>query len=245
MNDKLKSRIAALMAKTVENGCSEEEAASAATLLANMLDMHGVTIADVTAMLTSKETVDVTKMNWTSGKKLHEAYLVAQPIAAFFGCKVWRSLHGGDLPAIVFFGLSQDAYAACTLLETVKVSMDTEWQRYLKTVPWDRRGSGKTVRMRTSFMNGMILRLTSRLSAMLDERNKANAPPPGGGTALVVLKNQLVEREFKSLEMKLTASRSTRARSSSNDAHQAGMAAGDRTSLSAGKGVTETKRIAG
>ena len=45
--EKLKGRIQALRAKTVENGCTEEEALSAAAKVADLLDQYDLSLTDV------------------------------------------------------------------------------------------------------------------------------------------------------------------------------------------------------
>src|SRR3982750_2639624 len=45
--DKLKVRIQALRAKTIDNGCTEEEALSAAAKVAELLDRHDLSLTDV------------------------------------------------------------------------------------------------------------------------------------------------------------------------------------------------------
>ncbi len=45
--DKLKTRILALRAKTIENGCTEDEALSAAAKVAALLDRYDLSLTDV------------------------------------------------------------------------------------------------------------------------------------------------------------------------------------------------------
>jgi hypothetical protein len=45
--DKLKLRIQALRAKTIANGCTEDEALSAAAKVAELLDRHDLSLSDV------------------------------------------------------------------------------------------------------------------------------------------------------------------------------------------------------
>ena len=45
--DKLKVRIQALRAKTVDNGCTEDEALSAAAKVAELLDRYDLSLTDV------------------------------------------------------------------------------------------------------------------------------------------------------------------------------------------------------
>ena len=45
--DKLKTRIQALRAKTIDNGCTEDEALSAAAKVAELLDRYDLSLTDV------------------------------------------------------------------------------------------------------------------------------------------------------------------------------------------------------
>jgi hypothetical protein len=45
--DKLKLRIQALRAKTIDNGCTEDEALSAAAKVAELLDRYDLSLSDV------------------------------------------------------------------------------------------------------------------------------------------------------------------------------------------------------
>ena len=45
--DKLKARIQALRAKTIDNGCTEDEALSAAAKVAELLDRYALSLTDV------------------------------------------------------------------------------------------------------------------------------------------------------------------------------------------------------
>ena len=56
--DRLKARIAALLAKTVENGCTEGEALSAAAKVAELLDRHALSLSDVEIRESPCERVD-------------------------------------------------------------------------------------------------------------------------------------------------------------------------------------------
>ena len=45
--DKLKTRIQALRAKTIDNGCTEDEALAAAAKVAELLDRHDLSLTDI------------------------------------------------------------------------------------------------------------------------------------------------------------------------------------------------------
>jgi hypothetical protein len=45
--EKLKNRLLALRAKTIANGCTEEEALLAATKVAELLDRHDLSLSDL------------------------------------------------------------------------------------------------------------------------------------------------------------------------------------------------------
>ncbi|NDF13426.1 MAG: DUF2786 domain-containing protein [Proteobacteria bacterium] len=243
MDERLKARIAALRAKTMENGCSEEEAATAARLLGNILDMHGLTLGDVENMVRTKDASGCKQFYWGQGRRLGEIQYVAWPIAKLFDCKVWRH-NAGVEQRLAYFGLEQDAFAACAMTDMIENAMETEWRRWFNRegkaiqaaaaavgdVLALRKTHGK--RQRGDFMMGMAGRLTQRLEEMRVERMRLQIEGTPG-TALVVLKDQLVTQAFAEMQMNLRPGRRPKDRSDT-EARRAGVAAAERVNITVG-----------
>lgn len=231
----IRKKIKALMQMTVENGCTEAEALNAAKLLSAVLDEHGLSVSDIEAGGTEETTVG--KETWEDGTvNIHDVVRVAPAIARLFDVKVWRQ-PAGKRKVIVYFGFPQDTAAAHAMTTLLRDAMEREWQAF-KRSPAAREAEMSTRSMRPSFMFGMAQRLIQRLGEM----KKARATPTTG-TALIVLKNQVVATEFNKLGVELGRSRG-RSRGSSASAFAAGVAAGERVGLTAGPHVRETRKVA-
>ena len=84
--DKLKARIQALRAKTTDQGCTEQEAISAAAKVAELLDRHDLSFAD----LDRREDLCTRGAFETYRKKRVPLDSCIGAIAHFCDCRVWR-----------------------------------------------------------------------------------------------------------------------------------------------------------
>src|SRR3954470_21486634 len=99
--DKLRSRIQALRAKTIANGCTEDEALSAAAKVAELLDRHDLSLSDVELRASSWER----RFYETFRKKRIPLVACIGAIAHFCDCRVWREKSPAGENRYVFFGL--------------------------------------------------------------------------------------------------------------------------------------------
>ena len=102
--DRLKARIQALRAKTVENGCTEQEALAAAAKVADLLDQHDLSLSDVEIREEPCERAVVE----TYRRQRVPLDGCVNAIAAFCDCRVWREKNSEGEHRYVFFGLSPD-----------------------------------------------------------------------------------------------------------------------------------------
>ncbi len=84
--DKLKTRIQALRAKTIDNGCTEDEALSAATKVAELLDRYDLSLTDVEMRDAPCERREYE--TWRKKRILIDGCIGA--VAHFCDCRVWR-----------------------------------------------------------------------------------------------------------------------------------------------------------
>ena len=106
--EKVMDRIAALRAKTILNGCTEEEALSAAAKVAELLDRHALSMSDVEMRASPCERlVFETRRN----KRIPLDACVAA-IAHFCDCMVWREKDPAGAISFVFYGMPEDIAAA-------------------------------------------------------------------------------------------------------------------------------------
>ena len=148
-------------------------------------------------------------------------------IARFCDCKVWVS-RDTMMPSYVFFGFDADTALAGYLFTVIDRAMGTELTAFRAAHPRLRgvglRGASK------SFQQGMAARVADRLDEMHRARDASVAAQRSTGTALILVKHQVVEDAFRETEIRLvSAGRLSRARL--NGAFRQGLAAGDRVNL--------------
>ena len=102
--EKLKARIQALRSKTVENGCTEEEALSAAAKVADLLDQYDLSLTDIELREEPCERAEFE----TRRKQSIPLDACIPAIAEFTDCKVWREKNQLGEFRFVFFGMRPD-----------------------------------------------------------------------------------------------------------------------------------------
>jgi len=239
----LKGRIAGLMRMTIENGCSEAEAASAASKISDLLDLYGLTATDVEAHINNPANqTNIGPANFGDKARLHDAWRVAKSVADLFDCMIWQTTArdaNGVGKRLVFFGYPQDTEAATALMAVIQAAMEREWKAWYD--PSNKADATKHGRVyRAGFMGGMAERLNARLRALKVERN---AKAVTTGTSLVILKGQVVARALRDTNIKLGRAGSRRSSAGDAGARDAGRAAGDRVNFSGGRAVSQTRKI--
>jgi Protein of unknown function (DUF2786) len=228
--DRLKTRIQALRAKTIDNGCTEAEAVSAAAKVAELLDRHDLSLTDVEI----REAPCERREYETRRKKRIPLDDCIGAVANFCDCRVWREKNQAGETRYVFFGLGSDIEVAHYLTELIDSAVRSELGRY-KTKPEYRRFRHNERSMaNSSFALGMVASVAEKLTAMKAGRDQANF---GCGRGLVVLKAVSVDAEFGKLGLKLRMARGT-GRMVSTTAYEAGGAAG--ASLAINPAIRET-----
>lgn len=193
----VKARLQALRAMTIENGCTEHEAMVAAQFARKILHQHGLSVEDVQGIADSDEwDKSLERLNFCTHVFEHDACLMG--VAAFFDCRVWSEGHSRT--RFIFLGLSQDVHAAVTLAEIVGQAMTSAWRDYelhkrILPLGW-RDDQRQYARIRAAFMSAMARKVSSRLAAA--KRGMAEH-----GTALIVLKQDLIARAMRKLGVKL------------------------------------------
>ena len=105
--EKLETRIQALRAKTIANGCTEDEALSAAAKVAELLDRYDLSLSDVEMRAAPCELA-----YQASRKKRIPLDECIGAVAEFCDCRVWREKRGDGAARYVFFGLPSDIAGA-------------------------------------------------------------------------------------------------------------------------------------
>jgi hypothetical protein len=224
--DKLKTRIQALRAKTIDNGCTEDEALSAAAKVAELLDRYDLSLTDVElrAAPCERRTFE------TYRKKRIPLDDCIGAIAHFCDCRVWREKNAIGENIYVFFGLRSDIEVAHYLTELIDTAVRTDLGRYKTSAAYGKFRHQDRHLANSSFTLGMVASIADKLVQMKASRDRVNETT---GRGLVVLKTSVVDAEFDKLDLKLKSTRSN-SRMVSMTAYEAGGAAGESLTISPG-----------
>jgi hypothetical protein len=234
---RVKARIKALTEKTVANGCTEAEALSAAEMVGRLLERYALSMDEIEVRSARCVQVEV-----ELGSRRRGPIDGAIPATArFCDCKVWlapaaRAGAGGSVreqprPGIryIFFGFETDTALAAYLFVVIGRAIATETVAFKQANP-----RLKAIRLRqasSSFQHGLVARVAARLDTMHEEREASVRALRVTGTALIVVKHQVVEDAFRETKVRLVSMNGLGPRVSTKH-YEAGWAAGDRVNLS-------------
>ena len=225
--EKLLQRIKHMMQITEERGATEAEALVATRKIGELLEKYNLSMNEVEIRDTTCIMGEV-----TVGKaRAHPVISVASAIASFVGVKLWKSK--GHNIKVVFFGLPHDVEVATYFIVLCQNSMESEWALFKKSVSYAKESAthnGNSIR--TSFMHGMADRLSGRIDEMNQEVVQTR-DKQAESTALVLVKNQTIDQDFKGLNINLRSSRSSFT-VRSDSAFHSGMAAANSVGLNRG-----------
>ncbi len=213
--DRLKSRLQALRAKTVMNGCTEEETLAAAAKVAELLDRHDLSLSDLEIREEQCEQSAI-----ATNKKQRQPISVCVPaIAAYCDCKVWREKDVEGRIRYVFFGLRPSIEMAHYVYDVISVTMQNAWEQYARTQRFIRYGHDE----KGSFLFGMAVSIGDKLMMLKAERD--DAIKINMGRDLVVVRHAVVEAEFAKLDLNLRRGRASGKKVAAG-AFEAGQSAG-------------------
>jgi hypothetical protein len=241
--DSLIKKIKALLGKTTENGCTEQEALTAAAHAATLMEQYDLTFKDIEKEIREQK-FDTNRRPFghhgPSGRRHYPAARdCVRGVANFFDCEYW--FHGIDL---VFFGTADDTNLAHSMVTMLQGAIQHEADAYLmRTVSNEHRKS-----LRASFEHGMTERIQARLLALKRARTEADKKahealatqdtstfhPP-----VVVAKQLAVRENFEALgiRLRMTARSWT---TGSHEGYRAGQVAGERVNLGARRGLLKS-----
>jgi Protein of unknown function (DUF2786) len=220
---RVKARIKALAEKTVSNGCTEAEAMAAAEMVGRLLERYALSMNEID--LREERCVQLNVP--MGGKQRRPIDGCVTAIARFCECKVWIS-RDEIAPSYVFFGFESDTVLAGYLFNVIDRCMRTELSVFRVSHP---RLGGVILRQASkSFQQGMAARVAERLNGMQRERDISVAAQRSTGTALIVVKHQVVEDAFTQTEIRLVSA-GGQSKMRINGAFRQGLAAGERVNL--------------
>jgi hypothetical protein len=191
---KVKEKIRALAAKTVDAGCTEQEANSAMIKVGELLAQYKLSMNEVDV----RAETCIQMVCGTGKLKLAQHSVFSMSLARFCSVKVWSSKAPKQW-TFVFFGLESDVQMASYLFQVIDRAMNTEVARYKQTAEY-KYAEVHRKRLSNSFQNGFAYRIHERLSKMAREAEAARRANPAmsSSTALVVIATEKkVEEEFK------------------------------------------------
>ena len=221
---KVKTRIRALTARTVERGCSEAEAMAAAEKVGELLAIYGLTMNEVELR---EEVCTQRNLQFNDPRRAAINWLFPA-LLRFTGCRGWTV----GRSEFVLFGLDPDVQMAEWLLLVLAGALTREEAAYRASKAYAPRRAAVQAVLR-SFRLGFADRVAQRLDAMsAAQEQAAEAARAAGptGTALVFLKEQKIVEGFRALGINLrSVTRRTVVRDSG--AFGQGRAAGERVGL--------------
>jgi hypothetical protein len=211
-------RIQALRAKTVAQGCTEQEALASAQKVAELLDRYGLSLDEIEMRERPCEGIGVD----TGRKRTSPIDDCAPAIADFYDCRMWFEKTASGSLRFVFFGLPEDVAAAHYLYDLIVVAFKTETDAFKKRSKADISGRNSSRSFQIGFGHGICL----KLNALKAERDKATRK--ADGRALAVVKSSVVEDEMEKLGLSFLAKERNRSRKVLVDDYRAGVAAGEK-----------------
>ncbi|NKE45093.1 DUF2786 domain-containing protein [Roseomonas frigidaquae] len=234
--EKVKGRIRALAAKTIDRGCSEAEALIAARKVGELLEVYGLTMSEVELR---QETCLQRQVTMT-GPRLQAVSIIFMAVIRLTGTRGWTNGRGN----LVLFGLEPDVLMGEYLLHLVAGAVDHEEAVFRASEAYSRSRQAPQQRLR-SFRYGFAERVSARMEEIAAHREAAEAAaqqPGSTSTALVVVKERRIEEAFRDLGIRLR-SRSTTRRVSDRGAYRQGQQAGGRVSLERPVGAGAGRRV--
>jgi hypothetical protein len=226
--DKIKLKIKALAAKTVDNGCSEHEAMSAMLGVGRLLSQYNLTMEECDVRQSPCKTIYI-DIGRTHRHPIDHCVVA---LANLVSVKCWFHRHYGKPSSYAFFGQESDLELVDYLFKVIHRAIETESELFKQDERYYVIGEAGLRRSATvSFQRGMACRISQRLSELKKQNDAELARHRPTGTSLVVLKKQLIEEEFKKSGVKLGTTRATY-RINNRSAFDHGHAAGNKVNLS-------------
>ena len=220
--------IRGLRAKTIEQGCTEQEALAAADKVAELLERYGLSLSEVDLRQQPCEGFGI-----DTGRRKHGAFDRCVPaIADFCDCRVWSETSPSGTLRFVFFGLSADVEAAHYLYDLVAIAFETETATFKSGTIYAMMVGGEKRSAVNSFQVGLARGVSVKLETLKAERNAAVFNSTGRD--LVPIKTSVIDEEFENLGLSLYAKNVSSRRRVLADAYEAGRAAGRKFEVRAG-----------
>jgi len=220
--ERLIQRIQALRAKTVEQGCTEQEALAAAEKVAELLDRYGLSLSTIELRRQVCQGVGID----TGRRRLGPIDDCVPAIAAFFDCRAWSERAASAPIRHIFFGLRADVEAAHYLYDLIERAFATETSRFARGEFYAELDSGERRSATNSFQIGLGRGIVSKLHSLRQERE--STLQGSSGRQLIPIKSSVIDDEIARLGLHFRAGGRASKRYVMTDAFEAGKTAGSR-----------------
>lgn len=220
--ERLVQRIQGLRAKTVEQGCTEQEALAAAEKVAELLDRYGLSLSTIELHRQACQGVGID----TGRRRLGPVDECVPTIAAFFDCRAWSEKSASAPIRHIFFGLRADVEAAHYLYDLVELAFATETAVFTRGELYVELGSGERRSATHSFQIGLGRGIIAKLHSSRQAREAALSA--SSGRELVPIKTSVIEGELAKLGLHFRSRARPTKRYVMTDAYEAGEVAGRR-----------------
>jgi hypothetical protein len=213
-------KIRALLSKTTENGCTEEEELAALAKARALMDAYEVTEEDLQL---TKDQAAILREEPPGTEDPHGIkFNLCHVVGEFTDCRAWRK-HRSKGGGLVFCGLPADARFATWLLDHLTRFVQAELANHLM-------GNVATGMPRRRAINGFVIGITERISERLIELCKPAPAATANSRALVVAKQQVIKSRMDELEIKLRSCGGSEKQHDTSSL-KAGRSAGNRASF--------------
>lgn len=219
--DKLRGRIQALRAKTVERGCTEEEALAAAAKVADLLDRHGLSLSELEMRQQACEGFAIE----TGRRRRVPIDDSVGGVADFCDCRYWIETNSVGELRFIFFGLPADVSGARCLYDMIVAAVAGETAAFKAGALYAEHPPSQRASAVRSFQIGMVHGIVGTLHDLKERRTRSNLS--SSGRDLVPIKADIVEDEMAKLGMRFTSKAAPSRRGVLKDAFHAGRVAGE------------------
>src|SRR5271166_139612 len=168
-------RIQALRAKTVDQGCTEQEALASANKVAELLDRYGLSLSEIELRRQVCEGIGI-----DTERRRRGAFDSCVPgIASFCDCKVWTETTATGSIRYIFFGLPADVEAAHFLYDLIDVTFTTETAQFKTGAVYGCLDPDVRRKAINSFQIGLSHGIVGKLKSMKAKRDAANKTSSG------------------------------------------------------------------
>ena len=225
--DRLRARIRGLRAKTVDQGCTEEEALEAAEKVADLLDRYGLSLSELELRHQPCEGFGI-ETGRKRGAPLDD---IVPAIAGFCDCRSWMETTPDKLIRHVIFGLPADTAGARYLYDVIAAAVEAGTASFRADDLYQEHHSSQRASATRSFQVGMVHSIAGKLHQLKQRRDTGIRS--AHGRDLVPIKRGVIDEELEKLGISFQSKLKRAARVLSG-AYQAGREAGEAFELHPG-----------